>query len=89
MYIGFWLFSDYTFFWANWNLASFPPTHLILLAGRRAWRPIYLYVHAAVLAIVLVLWWTHAIVQAIGPMLAISIPMTAALLLFRLTRKTW
>ncbi len=92
VYILFWVFSDYTFFWANWNLASFPPLGLALafVAARRrtydAWGwalDFGLGAHLAFLLLVVLLHAFGVVVQAIGPMLWISVPVTSALILSR------
>lgn len=81
VYVGFWLFSDYEFYHRNWNLALFPPTHfLLLLPDGRVLRA-HLYGHAALVALVAIGVGTGLIVQALGPMLGLAIPVTAAMLL--------
>jgi uncharacterized protein DUF4105 len=88
VYLLFWLLSDYTFFWRNWNLACFPPTHLLLavVAARESlWTrfqraaEIYLWAQAALLLGVGALHSAGLIAQAIHPMLSIAVPVTIAL----------
>ena len=75
------MFSDYEFYHRHWNLALFPPTHfLLLLRDGRVLRA-HLYGHAALVALVAMGVGTGLIVQALGPMLGVAIPVTAAILL--------
>jgi hypothetical protein len=87
-YLALWIGSDYEFLHANWNIVNFPPTHLFLavVASRKSlWersskaRDRYQCAHLAAVIILLLLWWSGVITQAIGPMLCLSIPASVAL----------
>lgn len=85
-YIGVWLGSDYVFYHGNWNMLVFPVTHGLLLwsaSSGRAWRSkttrVYLGVHAGVLTLLLLGHGLGLISQAIGPMLALGLPLSWAL----------
>ena len=85
-YILFWVLSDYDFYHRNWNLALFPPTHLLLVWASfkgSQWRASltrgYLVAHAAVVLLVGLLHATGVIAQAIGPMWVLAMTMTAVL----------
>src|SRR5262249_47888471 len=91
-YLVLWIGSDYTFLHRNFNMINFPPTHLALaaVALRKTWwerssarRGAYLYVCAAALLLLLLAFGTGLVAQAVGPMLAVSIPIVASLLLSR------
>jgi hypothetical protein len=87
-YIALWTASDYTFLHHNWNMVNFPPTHLALavVALRRKWwekyaahRSVYLTAGLIALVLLLLAWMTGLVAQAVGPMLAVSIPLMFAL----------
>ena len=89
-YLALWIGSDYTFLHRNWNLINFPPTHLALaaIALRRSWweryasrRRAYLLACSAALLLLLLAWMTGLVVQAIGPMLGVSLPLMLSLVI--------
>lgn len=88
-YVALWLGSDYEFLHKNWNMINFPPTHLALavVALRRRWwvasaprRRGYLWVSFGALLALALASWTGMVVQAVGPMLAVSMPLVFSLL---------
>lgn len=87
-YVALWIGSDYTFLQHNWNLINFPPTHLAFaaIALRRSWWEkyasrwrAYLLACSAALVLLLLAWMTGLVGQAIGPMLAVSLPLMLSL----------
>lgn len=91
-YLALWLGSDYEFLHNNWNMINFPPTHLglAIVALRRSWwdrfrsrRLAYLWVSFGALLALGLASWAGLIVQAIGPMLAVSLPLVFCLLFSR------
>lgn len=88
-YLVLFLGSDYTFLNRNWNFFNFPPTHLALAAFAIVpgwWRRFaelrrrYLLSCMIVLVLVTLAKMTGIVVQAIWPMLFVSVPLTAVLL---------
>jgi hypothetical protein len=89
-YVVLWIGSDYEFLHRNWNMINFPPTHLALafVALRRSWwdqfaarRRAYLVICCAALSALAIADVAGLIAQAIGPMLAVSLPIMLSLLL--------
>ncbi len=94
VYIGFWVFSEYAFYHANWNTLVFPPLHLALVfLAARPFARVYLAAHVAVLAGLAALLASGVIVQSIGPMIGLAllceVPILARLVVARvaLTRR--
>ncbi len=90
IFIFFWVASDYDFYHRNWNMALFPPTHWFLVISAFFWRgprvTAYLAIHAALVGLVGLVWFFGGITQAIGPMLALVLPLDLWLI-FRVARR--
>jgi hypothetical protein len=87
-YLVLFLGSDYVFLNRNWNVLNFPPTHLALAAFAviPGWwsrfekqRRIYLFVCLALLTMLALAKVTGIVVQAVWPMLFVSVPLTLVL----------
>lgn len=89
-YIGVWMGSDYVFYHGNWNMLIFPSSHVVLLWAaltRRAWTSAlatwYIRAHALVIGLLWLLWSLDIVTQAIGPMLALGLPLSWALVVWQ------
>lgn len=84
--VAFWVGSEYAFYHRNWNILLFPPIELALAywavrtsTWRQSAQPLvtrYLRVHLGISVLLAVLFAVGFVQQAIGPMLALALPMS-------------